>query len=334
LSLAIIFTCTQTELSAAEQPSKTKKTDKSSSKKSDVIVEVNGIKLTVADLETDMNSKLELIKSRIPADRIEEIKSKMRDQIVEDFITRTTLAQEAEKHKISVTGSEVDEKIKEIKKSMPEGMTMETALKTSGMSIEKLRKDIEFGLRVNKLTDAQVKINTTLSDKEIKEYYDSNKKKFGTPETVHARHILIKTDSKDDEKTKTQKKAKIEELRKKVLSGADFEKTAKENSDCPSKEKGGDLGTFSRGRMVKDFEDAAFTQKTNEIGPVVETRFGYHVIQVLEHNKAMSKSLDEARNEIEKTLEQQKKQKAVKNYVAGLREKAKIVYGSGGKSKK
>ncbi len=275
LSLAICFAGNQTDAPAAEQPSKTKKAKENSSKKSETVVEVNGIKLTGDEIETDMNSRLELIKSRFPGDRLKEIESKMRDQVIEDFITRTILTQEAEKHKISVTGNEIDLKIKEIEKSMPEGMTLEKALKNSGMSIERMRKDIEFGLRVTKLTDARVKVDTKLSDKEIKEYYNSNRKKFDTPETVHARHILVKTGTKDDEKTKTEKKAKIEALRKKLLAGADFEKIAKENSDCPSKVKGGDLGKFSRGRMVKAFEDAAFSQKVNEIGPVVESRVDF-----------------------------------------------------------
>jgi peptidyl-prolyl cis-trans isomerase C len=168
----------------------------------------------------------------------------------------------------------------------------------------------------------------------MKKYYTNNKGKFDTPETVHARHILIKVDDKDDKKTKDKKMAKIEGIRKQLLKGTVFEKLAKEHSDCPSKEKGGDLGTFKRGNMEKSFEDAAFTQKVNEIGPIVKTKFGNHIIQVLEHNKAKSKSLDEVKDNIRKTLEQQKKQEIMTGYIAKLKENAKIVYGTTDASKK
>jgi peptidyl-prolyl cis-trans isomerase C len=103
--------------------------------------------------------------------------------------------------------------------------------------------------------------------------------------------------------------------------------TALKSSDCPSKQAGGDLGTFQRGQMVKPFEDAAFSQKKDEIGPVVETDFGYHIIQVLEKSSSKTMNLDsEAKEKITAFLTQQKQQEAFDRLVKGLREKARIVY--------
>ena len=110
---------------------------------------------------------------------------------------------------------------------------------------------------------------------------------------------------------------------KQLVEGADFAKLAKENSECPSKERGGDLGTFPRGRMVKPFEEAAFKLPDNELSPVVETKFGYHIIQVLEHNEAQKKSLEEVKVTITETLQNQKKQEMAKNYIDGLKAKGK-----------
>ena len=320
--------CNQKDVTAGEDSPKQVITTKKAASGKDLIVEVNGVKLTSDELEAELSSKLAPVIKQIPKEQLEQFRAQMHDRFIDDFITRTILEQEAKKQNISIDDSEIDLKLDEIKKSLPEGMTLENALKVNGMTIDAMKKNIVLGLKASKLIDSQVKSDSTPSEQEIKEYYDKNSKKFDTPESVHARHILIKTDTTDNETVKSGKKAKIELLREKLVKGADFEKTAKENSDCPSKTKGGDLGTFSRGNMVKPFEDAAFSQKTNETGPVIETRFGYHIIQVLEHNAPVSKTLKDAKSTIEDTLKQQKKQAAVKEYITQLRQKATIVYGN------
>lgn len=106
-------------------------------------------------------------------------------------------------------------------------------------------------------------------------------------EEVHARHILVMHDEsmrkpQDIARTKTDAKKRMEEIALKLKEpNADFAALAKEFSDCPSKNKGGDLGTFGKGRMAPPFENAAFALKENEISDIVETAFGYHIIQRL-----------------------------------------------------
>jgi peptidyl-prolyl cis-trans isomerase C len=123
--------------------------------------------------------------------------------------------------------------------------------------------------------------------------------------------------------------AKAENIRKQLTGGADFAKIAKTSSDCPSKEKGGDLGTVQRGQMVKPFEEAAFKQEVKAIGPIVETPFGYHIIQVLEHSQSQTKPLDEVKVAIADTIKQQRMQEEAERYLAELKAKAKIVYADG-----
>ena len=81
--------------------------------------------------------------------------------------------------------------------------------------------------------------------------------------------------------------------------------------------------------MVKPFEDAAFGQEINAVGPVVETKFGYHIIQVLEHNQPKTKSLAESKDSIIQDLQQKKFQDDAAKYIAGLKSKANIVYAEG-----
>ena len=196
------------------------------------------------------------------------------------------------------------------------------------MTIEKLRTDIGEDLHIRKLLEKQAEKAPTATDEEIAAFYKENKERFNAKESVHARHILLKVDPAADDAAKAAKKAEIEGYHKQLTDGsADFAKLAAEHSDCPSGQKGGDLGTFPRGQMVGAFETAAFAQDIDAIGPVIETTFGYHIIQVLEKVPAGERTLEDVKEEITERLSAQGKQAAVETYLAALREKATITYG-------
>jgi peptidyl-prolyl cis-trans isomerase D len=153
----------------------------------------------------------------------------------------------------------------------------------------------------------QAKVADTIqvTDAQIQDYYNSHKDEYRTPERVHARHILLSTANKPkDEVPKIQ--AQAEALLKQIKSGGDFAELAKKNSQDPgSAQKGGDLGWVSRGQMVKNFEDAVFSLKPNEISNVVTTEYGFHIIQVLEKQPAHLQTLDEVKPAIVATLKNQ-----------------------------
>jgi peptidyl-prolyl cis-trans isomerase C len=197
------------------------------------------------------------------------------------------------------------------------------------MGISELRSNLVGELRIKQLVESEVPTNTVPSDAEVAAFYESRKDQFTTQESVEARHILVKVESTDDAKTKAEKQAKAEALHKQLTDGADFEKVAKENSDCPSKERGGNLGSFQRGQMVKAFEDAAFSQELNAIGPVLETMFGYHIIQVLSHKTAGTNALEDVKDRLVEALKQNKQMESFEQFLAKLKKDAKITYAEG-----
>ena len=140
-----------------------------------------------------------------------------------------------------------------------------------------------------------IKIKPTIdvSDTDIKEYYDSHLEEYKQEEQVKARHVLIKTEDRTDEEAlKLAKKVK-----KELEGGLSFDIAAGQYSEDPgSKDKGGDLGFFGRGRMVPAFEDAAFTQPINALSEPVKTNFGYHIIQVLERKTEGYNPLEQVRS--------------------------------------
>jgi len=146
----------------------------------------------------------------------------------------------------------------------------------------------------------------TVSEADLKEYYTQNKERLGIPEQVRARHILFKVDSaaSQDEKNKAQERAQA--VLKRLQAGEDFAKLAAAHSDdAGSKAKGGDLGYFTPGKMVPEFEGAAFYTNPGETSDIVETKYGYHIIKVEDHIDARERSFEEMKDYIKEKLHQQ-----------------------------
>jgi parvulin-like peptidyl-prolyl isomerase len=149
------------------------------------------------------------------------------------------------------------------------------------------------------LSDASGKLADANFAKKVQDYYDANKAEFVVSPEVHAQHILIKIDDKRDQNAAKQK---IDEI-KAQSKNKDFGQLAKEFSEDPgSKDKNGDLGTFSKGKMVPEFETTAFNQKVGEISDPVRTPYGYHLIKVLDRKDGGQRSFDQAKNEIAQKL--------------------------------
>ena len=292
-----------------------------------LIAEVDGKKLTQGQLDAEVQKRLTQLKDQIPADRLQQVKERVRKQMIDDFVIRMLLTDELNRRKITVTEQEVGEAVERLKNSLPQNMTLEELMRKNQVNREQMNEQIRFGLQINKLVLATAEGKAKPTEKEISAFYQKNKAKLKVPESVHVRHILVGKKPEDDDKARAEKRNKAESLRKQILGGADFAEVARNQSDCPSKQAGGDLGTFVRGQMVKPFEDAAFSQKKDEIGPVVETDFGYHIIQVLEKNSSRTLKLDdETKGRISAVLTQQKQQKAFDTLLQNLRAKARVVY--------
>lgn len=308
----------------AAKPASEKKADDPST-----AVEVDGVKLSKKQLDKDVREKLANLKGQIPPESTEQIRGEIRKGVIDEFIVRTVLTKEIANRKAVASDKEIAEVMDAMKAQLPPGMTMDDLLKKNKISVKKMREEIGTNLSINKLIMQELGGKVSVEEKEVGDFYRKNQEKFKQPETVHARHILVAKTPADADKVKTEKKAKAEDLRRQLVAGTDFAALAAKNSDCPSKQNGGDLGSFSRGQMVKPFEDAAFSQEKNAIGPVVETDFGYHIIQVLEHRNAQIAPLDdELKKQISSFLERQKQQGAFEGLVKKLKAGANImVYG-------
>ncbi len=289
----------------------------------DVLVTVNGESLTRGEADAEVSYRLASMLNQIPSDQQENAFAAARKEVMEQFVYRTLVREEADRRKIEASKEEEEKALQDIASKLPPGVTIEEVLKNSPIGEDEMREQLRLGIRVRKLFD-QVSAHTAdVSDQEIDNFIATQGDMATMPETVRARHILIATAAEDDDAKRAEKKKKAEEIRQKLLDGADFAEMAAQYSDCPSRQRGGDLGAFSRERMVKPFADAAFAQKVDEIGPIVETSYGFHIIQVTEHTEAGPVP----RQKIAEALKAQKKDQVLREWLEDLRSKATIEYG-------
>ncbi|MBS3758197.1 MAG: SurA N-terminal domain-containing protein [Desulfobacterales bacterium] len=141
-----------------------------------------------------------------------------------------------------------------------------------------------------------------VAEEDIRAYYDNHQKKYEQPASVHARHILLKLDKKADSERVGQRRKKAVEIMEEAKSGKDFAELAKKYSEGPSKEKGGDIGTFQREEMVEPFSEKAFSMAPGDISQPVRTQFGWHIIKVEEKTEERTKPLAEVKDKIRKTI--------------------------------
>jgi len=145
-----------------------------------------------------------------------------------------------------------------------------------------------------------------VSAREIEDYYQNNKEKFGQPKRVKVRHILIRADAKDAEAS-ARAKQKAESVQKEAAAGKDFALLAKQYSDDPgTKDRGGDIGYISRGMVVPEFEQAAFSMKVGEVSPVIQTPYGFHILKVDDIQEAKPEPLEKVKDQIDALLRNRK----------------------------
>ena len=254
----------------------------------------------------------------------DEQMAQIKNQVLEGLIDRELLFQESKKKGIAVNAEAVSDEFQKIQQRYPNKEEFNKLLSEMGLTESDVRKQIARGMAIQQLIDKEVTEKIKISDEETKSFYDKNPQLFQQPEQVKARHILIKVqaDAPDDQKAEARRK--IEAVQEKVKKGEDFATLAKTYSEGPSGPRGGDLGYFRRGQMVKPFEDAAFSLKPNETSEIVETRFGYHLIKVDDKKPAKTMTYAEVKDRLNEHLKKQKADSESDAYIETLRKGAKI----------
>ena len=247
-------------------------------------------------------------------------------QVLDEIVGIALLQKDAKASGMTASDQEVQQALAQRKSVFPDEKTYKQALAKAGLTEEKLRQQTSDQIAVQKYLQNRFAQAGNVSDQATREFYDKNKAQMQAPERVRVRHILIAVNEKTPAADKQKAKQKAEDVLKRLRAGEDFAKLAQENSDdAGSKFQGGDVGWVVQGKMVPTFEKASFAlTKPNELSPVVESPFGYHVIQLIERQAAGAIPYDQVKPRIAQLLQQQQAQQQLAARVRELRSKAKV----------
>jgi parvulin-like peptidyl-prolyl isomerase len=253
------------------------------------LVTVNGKPITQEEVDQELMQATQGRFNQVPADR----QAAFRQQVLQQLIGKELIFDDAKKKGI-LKSAEYKKEYKKLEARM--------------------KKELAIQVWQKKVLDS-IKI----SNKELKDYYKKNIDEFRQKETVHARHILVKTEAEAKKIINELKPLSGEKLKEKFIA------LAKKESTGPSGKNGGDLGYFAKGQMVPAFNDKVFSMKKGTITlKPVKTQFGYHVIYLEDKKPSMTRSFDEVKPFIEQRLKMEKFKEVMKNKMDKLQKKATI----------
>ncbi|MCW9026084.1 MAG: peptidyl-prolyl cis-trans isomerase [Thiovulaceae bacterium] len=252
------------------------------------LVTVNGKAITQQEVDSELMQATQGRFNQVPADKQQQLRS----QVLEQLVAKELIFEDAKKTGVMESQAFKDE---------------------YATVIERVKKELAIQVWQKRELD---KVN--VSSKEVKKYYDDNKEEFNEKESVHARHILVKTEGEAKDIVK-----QLKGLRGKTLENK-FIDLAKSKSTGPSGPKGGDLGYFAQGQMVPEFNKEVFSMKVGTISNPVKTQFGHHVIYLQDKKASKTRAFTEVKPFIEQRLKMEKFKSVMQTKMMALKNKATI----------
>jgi parvulin-like peptidyl-prolyl isomerase len=291
--------------------------------KAPTAAEVNGTAIGVQDYQRELE-RVKRQKGIVDKNADEARLAELKREALENLIIREILFQESVRQGITVDGPAIDREMEQLKGQFASPGQFADSLERVRMNEAVVREQVGRGLAIRALIDRSVGKGGAVTDEEADRYFEQHKGDFTRQPQVHLSHILLTLDAKATEKEKQEARDRMSALRAKLLAGEEFAALAAVNSDCQSKNRGGDIGWFAPGQLTAEVEKAVTPLKAGELSEVVEDRFGLHVIKVLERRDAFTPKPAEVREKVKGLVRQEKNLINLQRYVKGLRDAAKV----------
>lgn len=245
-------------------------------------------------------------------------------EVLRNMIDEKIMVHYAKESNVDVKESEIDKQVERVKESNKiNDKILDEMLKSDGLTMEKYRKKLHDQILVQKITSIEAP-PVTISDDEVKSYYNRNKELFVDPGKVRASHIIILASDESGGEYILEAEKQIDRIHSEIIGGADFAETARKYSQDGSSQNGGDLGWFSKGKMLPKFEEVAFSMKKGEVSEPVRTGFGFHLIKLTDREDPRQISVEEVMESIRSQLRKEAQLLKRKAWIDRLRSQAYV----------
>ena len=266
-----------------------------------IVAWVNGESITLGEFN----------KALLPYSPSREEIPALKRRVLDQLIEKRLKLQDARRLGLTVTDEELNQRIRETMGSYPKSEFV-TFLAKEKTTFEKWKEKIREDILIEKLITSQVYLPIKVSEKEITAYYQGHQDQFREPKKFRIRQILV------------ENQAEAEEILNSLRKGEGFEELARKRSLSPDKEWGGDMGYFSKEEMLAEWEEAVGKLSPGEVSYPVESPYGWHIFKLESVKSPRTVSLKEARKEIKEKLLLERREGALKEWLLGLRVRAKI----------
>ncbi len=282
-----------------------------------MVLIVNGEKVEESAIEREIERLRPHYEQTFADQPAEEREKQLAEWCRENVIERVLVNQDAKNQVSEVPREKVEEVLKQIKEQYKDEKEFEKDYDEEAR--KKLLDDIEQQIRVEQRLEAICKELPEPSKEEIEAFYNENAENFRTPEQLRVAHMVKYVNWQTDEAAAQQA---LQQAKAELDGGKPFEAVVDRYTDCG--DAGGDLGMVTRGQMVEEFEDVIFNLSEGQVSDIFRTRFGYHIAKVYSRKPSEIAGLDEVKSHIVEALSQQKREKAIEQFVDELRSKATV----------
>ena len=280
---------------------------------------VNGQRIEDEAIEQEAERMRPEYEEAFAEDDPEPREARLQEWARENVVERLLLEQEARNDPRPVTASDIGDALDEMKQQCGDEQTLYEQFGLAEPDEAAVRQLIELRLRVSRVLDDLCKDLPAPADDAVQRYYDEHRAELVAPEQVRAAHIVKHVDASVGPE---EAKAELDKVREELGKGADFAEMARQHSDCP--ENGGDLGYFARGQMVEEFEHIAFSMCIDSVSEVFASRFGFHIVKILDRKLPEPYPLDELHEHIAERLANEIRSDAIETHLNELRAKATV----------
>lgn len=294
----------------------------------EIIARVNNSIITLSDFQKADATLREEIAHDCQGCTAEKMEATYRDRqkdLLRDLIDQQLLIQRGKDEGISVE-TDLIKRLDDVRKDNKLGSLeeLEKAVEGEGLSWEDYKNQIRNSLLTQEVIGREMRNRIVIGKDEVKKYYDEHQKDFVRPELVVLSEIFLSTEGKTDEEMAVVER-KVEDYRNRAVKGEEFSELAKRYSEGSTAKEGGSLGTFERGQLSKQLEDAVFALNRGGMSEVIQTKTGFEVLKVVEHFQAGQQPLDKVENEIMNKIYLQRMQPTMREYLAQLREESYVM---------